>query len=147
MRVSSHREAAAADAAERPGCNGGGGARRSFEKPKVETWAPRMSSHREAPAANAAGRPSCNGKGEQEEAENFCVSAKEACHYEQKLQEGRAAAEASKTKNFSAAAREAFEDEQPQGSGSSRCCGKAGLQWGGGSRRKLRKPKKWNLGG
>ena len=28
-----------------------------------------------------------------------------------------------------AAAREACEDEQPKGSGSSRCCGKAGLQW------------------
>ena len=67
-RMNSRREVAAADAAERPGCIGGGGARRSFEKPKVETWAPRMSSHREAPAASAAGRPSCNGKGEQEEA-------------------------------------------------------------------------------
>ena len=54
--MSSRREAAAADAAGRSGCNGEGQPGKALKKRKVETWAPRMSSQREAAAADAAGR-------------------------------------------------------------------------------------------
>ena len=84
-RASSHREAAAADAAGRPGCSGKGVVgelRKASEKQHCGFGQHRnlatMISRREAAAADAAGRPGCNGL-----RKKAAWTAQEACDYEQ----------------------------------------------------------------
>ena len=91
--MSSRREAAAADAAGRPGCNGGAGGkgtkkyRKTVSKNKKKRLGQRvklarMSSHGEAAAADAAGRPGCSG-GEALKRRKLKLGRQEACEDEQ----------------------------------------------------------------